>query len=111
MNKLANARSDAAFCKKTHPNLVREETQDCFPLFFRRSLSLGIAKGFFVEGKSISRPRFSASLQDFIAAPRNIPLRYFVYTGAAPYWAAQGESEKKPRGGSRGVLTRSFSGR
>jgi hypothetical protein len=78
---------------------------------FSGSLFLEIAKGFSFEDKSISPPQFSAPLQNFMRARRNIPLRHFVYTGAAPYRAAQGETQKKPRGGSRGAVTRSFSGR
>jgi hypothetical protein len=42
---------------------------------------------------------------------RNIPRRGFVYMRAAAHSAVQGEIQKKPRGGSRGVVTRSFSGR
>ena len=55
--------------------------------------------------------QFYAPLQNFMEARRNIPACNFVYTGAAPCQAAQGEIQKKPRGGSRGVMTRSFSGR
>ena len=42
---------------------------------------------------------------------RNIRGAAFVYTGAARYAAALGEIQKKPRGGSRGAMTRSLSGR
>src|ERR1700747_1484333 len=80
-------------------------------LIFRRALFLEIAKRFFFEGKSISPSQFSAALQNFMESRRNIPLRHFVYTGAAPYRAAHGEIQKNPRGGSRGAMTRSFSGR
>src|SRR6266478_1127749 len=42
---------------------------------------------------------------------RNIREAAFVYTGADRYAAALGEIQKKPRGGSRGAMTRSLSGR
>ena len=35
----------------------------------------------------------------------------FVYTSAAAAAAVRGKIQKKPRGGSRGAVTRSFSGR
>jgi hypothetical protein len=111
MNKLANARSRWRFREKKTPKFHLASDPQFFSCIFRRSLFLEIAKAFFFEGKPISPPQFSASLQDFMEARRNIPLRHFVYTGAAPYRAAQGEIQKKPHGGSRGVMTRSFSGR
>jgi len=113
MNKLANARSDETFAKTRQSFFWQSSTKDhaYFSVFLGALYFLKIAKGFFSEGKSISPPQFSASLQNFMEARRNIPLRHFVYTGAAPYRAAQGEIQKKPRGGSRGVMTRSFSGR
>jgi hypothetical protein len=95
--------------KKYSTSVCRRSS--CFFRVFSESLFLEITRGFFFEGKSISPPQFFASLQNFMEARRNIPLRHFVYTGAAPYRAAQGEIQKKPRGGSRGVMTRSFSGR
>ena len=42
---------------------------------------------------------------------RNIREAPFVYTGADRYTAALGEIQKNPRGGSRGAMTRSLSGR
>src|SRR5882724_11450448 len=42
---------------------------------------------------------------------RNIREAPLVYTGAVRYAAALGEIQKKPRGGSRGAMTRSLSGR
>ena len=42
---------------------------------------------------------------------RNIRETPFVYTGAVRYATALGEIQKKPRGGSRGAMTRSLSGR
>jgi hypothetical protein len=42
---------------------------------------------------------------------RNIRVAPLVYTGAVRYAAALGEIQKKPRGGSRGAMTRSLSGR
>jgi hypothetical protein len=82
-----------------------------FFAFFIRSLFPEIARELFFEAESISSPQIPAFLQDFMEARRNIRLCHFVYTVAAPYRAAQGEIQKKPRGGSRGVMTRSFSGR
>lgn len=42
-------------------------------------------------------------------AQRNIPLCHFVYTGAAPYRAAQGEIQQKtPRWQPRGYDTQFF---
>jgi hypothetical protein len=55
--------------------------------------------------------QFFLLMQSFIISRRNIPGLLIVYTGAATCRAAQGEIQKKPRGGSRGVMTRSFSGR
>lgn len=53
--------------------------------------------------------QFSLTMQDFMEAPRNIPLCHFVYTVAAPYRAAQGEIQKKtPRWQPRGHDTQSF---
>jgi hypothetical protein len=42
---------------------------------------------------------------------RNIREAPFVYTGADRYTAALGKIQKNPRGGSRGAMTRSLSGR
>jgi len=42
--------------------------------------------------------------------PRNIRKVGFVYTGAAEFEGFQ-DQKKKPRGGSRGAMTRSLSGR
>ena len=97
----------------------RENTNKCLPgsdqeslsSVFRRSLFLANAEDSFLRESQSFQQQFSARLQDFIAAGRNIPCGLFVYTGAALYRAAQGEIQKKPRGGSRGVMTRSFSGR
>jgi hypothetical protein len=76
---------------------------------FRRSLFLEIAKGWFFERKLIFFSLPFASLKNFIGARRNIPLRKFVYTGAAPYRAAQGEIQKKtPRWQPRGYDTQFF---
>jgi predicted Zn-dependent protease len=61
--------------------------------------------------KNISRFQFGVLIQNFIPFLRNIRNGQFVYTGAAGYRAVQGEIQKKPRGGSRGVMTRSLSGR
>jgi hypothetical protein len=61
--------------------------------------------------ENIARFQFAALIQEFIASSRNIRNGQFVYTGAAGYRAVQGEIQKKPRGGSRGVMTRSLSGR
>jgi type IV secretory pathway VirB3-like protein len=59
------------------------------------------------EHNSFSFP-LAASI--FADQPRNIPISTFVYWGAAAYSAVRGKMQK-PRGGSRGVVTRSFSGR
>jgi len=57
------------------------------------------------------RTQFLRLLDSFITFKRNIRRSDFVYIGAAAHSAVQGEIQKKPRGGSRGVTTRSFSGR
>jgi hypothetical protein len=49
--------------------------------------------------------------QNFLGAARNIRSECFVYTSAAGYRAVLGEIQKKPRGGSRGAMTRNLSGR
>ena len=61
--------------------------------------------------KSVGSSIFSAGAKKFPAGPRNILPERFVYTGAARNAAVLGEIQKKPRGGSRGVVTRSLSGR
>jgi hypothetical protein len=61
--------------------------------------------------KNIARFQFGVVIQNFIPFQRNIRNGHFVYTGAAGYRAVQDEIQKKPRGGSRGVMTRSLSGR
>jgi hypothetical protein len=97
-----------------HLSRKKHKKTTCPLVYFRvlrRSLFLEIANGLFFEGQSMNPAQFSARSQDFMEARRNIPSCNFVYTGAAPYRAAQGEIQKKPRGGSRGVMTRSFSGR
>jgi hypothetical protein len=59
----------------------------------------------------VTRSQFDGTISSFIPLPRNILISHFVYTGAAAYRAVRGKTEKEPRGGSRGVMTRSLSGR
>ena len=105
-------------CDPVAGSLERVQPGSRLPRFFFRALLLFYAKfisrereKFLFEGKSIFPSEIFISLQNFFEARRNIAGRNFVYTGAALYRAAQGEIQKKPRGGSRGVVTRSFSGR
>jgi hypothetical protein len=83
--------------------------------FFRTPLenfySLERSERFAACKNSISRFEFDVVFKSFIPFPRNIPNKQFVYTDAAGYRAVQSEIQKKPRGGSRGVMTRSLSGR
>jgi hypothetical protein len=51
------------------------------------------------------------TIGNFLGCWRNIQARSFVYTGAARLTVALGKIQKKPRGGSRGAVTRSLSGR
>jgi hypothetical protein len=80
-------------------------------LFFRKSLPLESVSGFRSRANQYVPLQIFSSMQNFIKSLRNIPRRDFVYAGAAVHSAVQGGIQKKPRGGSRGVLTRSFSGR
>jgi hypothetical protein len=60
---------------------------------------------------SRGRLRFGGGAGNIWPKRRNIHVATLVYTGAVRYAAALGEIQKKPRGGSRGAMTRSLSGR
>src|SRR5207248_11228428 len=111
MNKLANARSAPRFRRKKHDKLSCKflEVINPFSRIFSGSLFLEIVKGLFFEGKAISPAAISCTFGRFYRAQRNIPRCHFVYTGAAPYRAAQGEIQKKPpRWQPRGYDTQFF---
>src|SRR5256886_15178268 len=110
MNKLANARSDPV-CAEKYSNVSCWFLQAINPFshVFSGSLFLEIAKGLFFEGKAISPTAISCIFGRFYRGQRNIPPCHFVYTGAAPYRAAQGEIQKKPpRWQPRGYDTQFF---
>jgi len=112
MNKLAIARSDPVCAEKyTNVSCWFLQAINPFSHIFSGSLFLEIAKGLFFEGKAISPTAISCIFGRFYRGQRNIPRCHFVYTGAAPYRLLKARFRKNPRGGSRGVMTRSFSGR
>ena len=108
MNKLANARSDETFHEEKTEQVTLQEIVRCFSAYLDEVYSLNPKKDYFLREKQSFQLQFPASLQDFIAAKRNIPHRHFVYTGAAPYRAAQGEIQKTPRWQPRGHDTQFF---
>jgi hypothetical protein len=109
MNKRGDARMDVASAKEYMRRLTKDHLLVA-GFLGEIYLSKGVSRFFLMKNKDVPL-QFFVSLKDFIAFPRNIPGRVFVYIGAAAYSAVQGEIQKKPRGGSRGVMTRSFSGR
>jgi len=97
-----------AFPKNIAQILILARANRCFPLslvevYFSRS-----QRNSFLREKQSLRHNFLHLCKIFMEARRNIHRRKFVYTGAAPYRAAQGEIQKKPRGGSRGVRDTQF---
>jgi hypothetical protein len=83
----------------------------CDSCLFRKILSTEIQSDAAHWKNDVTRSQFDRTIATFIPLARNIPTAHFVYTGAAAYRAVGGKIEKEPRGGSRGVMTRSLSGR
>ena len=79
--------------------------------YFRRCLETEEGTGGCREMLGQRRLTFEKRGEKFEAKRRNIRVAPLVYTGAVRYAAALGEIQKKPRGGSRGAMTRSLSGR
>jgi len=95
MNKLANARSDAAFSKSACQNSRCKQFTAAFPVFLVEVyFSKSQMNSLLSESLPLAR-NFLYLCKIFMEARRNILRWNFVYTGAAPYRAAQGEIQKK----------------
>src|SRR6266850_1807266 len=79
--------------------------------YFRRCLDREEGPGGCREMPGYQGWRLQGGAKNLSPKRRNIREAPFVYTGAVRYAAALGEIQKKPRGGSRGAMTRSLSGR
>jgi hypothetical protein len=110
MNTRGDAREKQNYSKK-RPAQFTAKHQCTFRIPLENFYSGGRKRKLSKCGKNISLFQFGVVIEHFIPLRRNIRKWHFVYTGAAGYRAAQGEIQKKPRGGSRGVMTRSLSGR
>jgi hypothetical protein len=111
MNRRSDAREKQSYSIKRPVQFRRRRSSVFFRIPLENFYSLERSKIFAACKNSIPRFQFDVVFKSFIPFPRNIPNRQFVYTGAAGCRAVQGEIQKKPRGGSRGVMTRSLSGR
>ena len=110
MNSLADAREYAASSEKMAQTICRKSFPPIpFSLeeFYRTKTQFDAAHW----KNDVTRFQFDETISIFIPLARNIPFSHFVYTGAAACRAVRGKIEKEPRGGSRGVMTRSLSGR
>jgi len=82
-----------------------------FPIFLAEVYFLKSQKDYFLREKQSLQPQFPASLEDFIEASETFPLAISSIQAQLLTGLLKARFRKNPRGGSRGVMTRSFSGR
>ena len=108
MNKLANARSHPAFRGKNRPRGRLARNHPLFFFFLGKVYFFKSQNDYFLREGQCIHPQSLAPLQNFMEAPRNIPRCHFVYTGAAPYRAAQARFRKNPAVAAAGPDTQFF---
>ena len=83
------------FTKDACPNFIWQTAHRRFFCILGKVYFLKSQKDSFLRENQSLRRNFLRLCQIFMEAGRNIPPRNFVYTGTAPYRAAQGEIQKK----------------
>ena len=114
MNPQTDARFNAKFDPAFPPGRATRQARNSFlekaifyGLFIRR-----LGKTAFPQAdRAVAAGILQMTAGNFLSCWRNIRAGSFVYTGAARLTVVLGKIQKKPRGGSRGAVTRSLSGR